>query len=126
LAVLHVFALLVLLPLPVPWWVKPPLMAAVVIQWVIVWRHHLDLKAPAAVKSLQWNADGRWELFCADGTAHAARLLPAAYVHPWLVVLRFVTEDKRRCSVVLPADGLPEDEHRRLRVRLGLIRTLTA
>lgn len=101
-------------------------MAAIVIQWVVVWRRHLALSSPEAVKSLQWSADGRWELFGTDGAKRSARLLPAAYVHPWLVVLKFITEDKRRCAVVLPADGLSADEHRRLRVRLGLNQTPAA
>lgn len=116
---MHLIALLVLFALPVPWWIKPPLMALIAIQWVSVWRRHLALSAPAAVRRLIWNADGRWELIRADGIPSEAQLLPAAYVHPWLVVLRF-REDKRHSSVVLPTDGLPADEHRRLRVRLGL------
>lgn len=119
-AAVHLLALLVLVPLPILWWCKLPLMALIAVQWVAVWRHHLALTAPGAVRRVIWRADGHWELIRVDGTLAEARLLPAAYVHPWLVVLRFASEDKRRCAVVLPADGLPKDEHRRLRVRLGL------
>ena len=125
-AAVHALALLVVLPLPVTWWVKPPLMALIAVQWVMVWRHHLALTAPAAVRRLIWSAEDRWGLFCADGTLHEAQLLPATYMHPGLVVMRFAIGTKRRCSVVLPADGLAEDEHRRLRVRLGLNQTAPA
>lgn len=120
LAGVHVLALVVLLPLPVPWWVKLPFACAIAAQWVISWRHNIMLTAPQAVKRLVWTGGDRWELLCADGQSHKARLLPAAYIHPLLVILRFLTEDKHRCAVVLPCDCLDHDCHRRLRVQLQL------
>jgi len=119
-AVVHVVALLVLLPLPLAWWIKALLAAAVMAQGIVIWRRHVSMNAPKAVKRLVWRTDNLWELFTADGITHEARLLPAAYVHPWLVVLRFITEDKRRCAVILPPDSLDTDSHRRLRVQLRL------
>ena len=116
----HGAALLVLLPLPVAWWIKFPVAAAVVMQGVFTWRRYVLLNAPAAVKRLIRTTDGAWELCRGDGGCHAARLLPAAYVHPLLVVMRFMAEDRRRYAVVLPCDGLDEDSHRRLRVQLRL------
>jgi hypothetical protein len=118
--VVHGAALLVLLPLPLPWWIKVPLAAGIVAQWIGAWRNHVTLTAPAAVKTLVWLAENRWELFCADGASCEARLLPGAYVHPFLVILRFMTEDNRRCAVILPPGSLHADYHRRLRVRLRL------
>ena len=116
----HAAALLVLLPLPLAGWIKWLVAAAVVVQGAVIWRRHVSLSAPAAVKRLIWAGDNRWELFSADGGSREARLLPAAYIHPWLVILRFITEDKRRCAVILPPDSLDPDSHRRLRVQLRL------
>jgi hypothetical protein len=118
--VVHGGALLVLIPIDASWWVKLPVAAAVVVQWIVTWRHYVMLSAPAAVKSLVRTTDGNWELCRGDGGCFAAQLLPAAYVHPLLVVMRFITEDRRRYAVVLPCDSLDTDSHRRLRVQLRL------
>jgi len=116
----HGTALLVLLPLPLMWWIKALMAAAVAVQGIVIWRRHVSLSAPSAVKRLVWAGENRWELFGADGASREVRLLPAAYVHPWLVILRFTTEDKRRCAVILPPDSLYPDSHRRLRMQLRL------
>jgi hypothetical protein len=117
----HGLALLVLPPLPVAWWIKLPLASVIAGHWLASRRLHVLLSAPQAVKRLVWTGENRWELFGGDGTGRRACLLPAAYVHPWLVVLRFLTEDKRKCAVVLPRDSLDPDSHRRLRVQLRLL-----
>ncbi len=116
----HGVALLVLFPITAAWWIKFPVAVVIAAQWVIIWRRDVKLSSPAAVKSLICTTDGRWELCRGDGGCYAATLLPAAYISPWLVLLRFMTEDKRRCAVILPADGLDADSHRRLRVQLRL------
>lgn len=116
----HGLALLVLPLLPAAWWIKLPVALAITAQWVLVWRRHIVLTAPLAVKRLVWTGGSRWELFNGAGALRGARLLPAAYVHPLLVILRFLTEDKRRCTAVLPRDSLDPDSHRRLRVLLRL------
>ena len=117
----HGLALLVLLPLPVAWWIKLPVAFAIVVQWLVSWHRQVVLTAPQAVKHLVWTGEDRWELFGGDGARRKARLLPGAYVHPFLVILRFLTEDKRSCAVVLPRDSLDADSHRRLRVQLRLL-----
>jgi hypothetical protein len=119
-SVVHGVALLVLFPINVAWWIKLPVAAAVLAQWIFSWRRYAMLSAPAAVKSLVRTTDGSWELCRGDGGCYAARLLPAAYVHPLLVVMRFMAEDQRRYAVVLPSDSLDADSHRRLRVQLRL------
>lgn len=113
-------ALAVLFPLALAWWIKLPAVLAVIAQGAITWRRHVSFASPRAVRRLVWVAENRWELSSSDGADRKARLLPAAYIHPFLVVLRFMTEDMRRCAVILPADGLDADCHRRLRVLLRL------
>ena len=116
----HGCALLVLLPLPMAWWIKLPLALAIMAQWLVSWHRTIALTAPLAVKRLVWTGNDGWELIGGDGARRKARLLPASYVHPWLVILRFLTEDKHGCAVILPRDGLDPDSHRRLRVQLRL------
>lgn len=116
----HSVALMVLLPLPLAWWIKLALMGGIVAQWVVTWRRQVMLTAPQAVKQLIWSSENSWELHSADGASREARLLPSAYIHPFLVILRFMTEDKRRCAVILPPDSVDADTHRRLRVQLRL------
>jgi len=120
LVVVHGAALLVLWPLPLSIWIKALLAMAILVQAMITWRHHVNMRAPTAVKRLVWGNDDQWELFPSGGGSCSAQLLPASYVHPLLVILRFMTEDKRRCAVIVPPDGLGPDDHRRLRVRLRL------
>ena len=118
----HGLALLVLPPLPVAWWIKLPVALAIIVQGIVIWRRSGMLTAPQAVKDLIWIGGNRWELLGGDGRRREAILLPGAYIHPWLVILRFSLEeeDMRSCAAVLPRDSLNPDSHRRLRVRLSL------
>ena len=118
----HGLALLVLPPLPVVWWIKVPVALAIMFQGLVTWRRYVMLSSPQAVRGLIWIGANRWELLSSDGALHEASLLPGTYIHPWLVVLRFLMdeEDKRSYAVVLPRDSLDPDSHRRLRVQLRL------
>jgi toxin CptA len=77
------------------------------------------LRLAAAAKPDQ--AD-RIELVSGRGRIVAATLLEGSLVMPWLVILRARLDGSRwwtpALSCLLPADSLPLDDHRRLRVRL--------
>jgi len=117
----HGMALLVLMPLPAGWWIKAPLVLAVVAQGIVSWRRQLVFASAIAVQRLVWIGGSSWELFDRDGAGRRAHLLPGSYIHPWLVILRFLTEEGHKYAVVLPCDSLDPDSHRRLRVQLGLL-----
>ena len=117
----HGIALLVLMPLPLVWWIKVPIGLAVMAQGIVSWRRQLAFSSVSAAQGLVWTGGSSWELFNRDGARRPARLLPGTYVHPWLVILRFMTEDGQRSAVVLPCDSLDPDSHRRLRVQLTLL-----
>ena len=121
LILVHGLALSTFVFLPVPWWIKLPLALGVIGQWRVSWCRHIALSSPAAVKGLLCKADDDWELSTADGSTRKAHLLSGTYIHPCLVVLRFVAEDKHKHSVVLPGDSLDPDSHRRLRARLRFL-----
>ncbi|MEJ2650987.1 MAG: hypothetical protein P8173_04160 [Gammaproteobacteria bacterium] len=116
--IVHGVALLVLPPLPVTWWIKLPLAVAVSAHWLVSWRRYARLSSPLAVKRLVWDGRNSWELCGGDHVSRRVDLLPNAYIHPMLVVLRFIAEDKHRYSAVLPWDSLDSDSHRRLRMKL--------
>ena len=116
----HGTALAMLPPLSLDTMMKWPVAAAIIWQLIVTWRRHVTLAAPRAVRRLVWEGDGKWVLCSTNGENHEAKLLPLSYVHSWLVVLRFVTDDKRYCTVILPPDALDPDSHRRLRARLRL------
>ena len=121
LAVAHGFALLTLIPLPLVGWIKVLVALAISMQWGLSLRLQAALTSASAVNRLVWLGDNSWELYNRDGAPRMASLQPGAYVHPWLVILRFVTEDGHGLAVVLPRDGLDSDSHRRLRVQLQLL-----
>ena len=116
----HGLALAVLPPLDLPWWLKLIVAAAVLSQAVLTWRRHVAPRAPGAIRGLLWRADGQWELMRVDGRAFTARLRRASYLHPHLVILRFIAEDGARHALLLPADAVDAQLHRRLRVGLRL------
>ena len=116
----HTLAIAVVLPLDVAWWWKCLIAIAVGTQAVFSWRLHVSLTAARAVHAVLWKSEGEWQLTRADGTAQNARLRRASYVQPALVVLRFRIEGGGRCAVLLPADGVEAESHRRLRVGLRL------
>ena len=120
LLVVHGAALAVIPPLSLDEWIKWLAAAAIIWQFIVIWRRHVTLATPRAVRCLVWEGNGRWKLFTTDGEYREASLRPLTYVHAWLVVLRFVTDDKRRSTVILPPDVLDPDSHRRLRARLKL------
>ncbi len=113
-------SLAVLPLLDVPWWSKLLAAAAVSLQAVLTWRGQVLPRAPGAIHALSWQADGQWELTRRDGRAFTARLRRASFVHPALVILRFVADDGARHAVLLPADAMDAELHRRLRVGLRL------
>ena len=119
-SIVHAVALLILLPLTLVWWIKLPALGLVLVQWAMTWRRFITFTAPLAVRRLVWTAEDRWELYHNDGVTRGAKLLPSTYIHPWLVILRFVTDDERRYAVILPLDSIDPDSHRRLRVQLRL------
>jgi len=66
---------------------------------------------------LRWDSQGQWWFYDRGGTEYRAELLPGAYVHPWLVILRFRVNLVIRDLVLVP-DNVNATQLRRLRVRL--------
>ncbi|MGE5093690.1 MAG: protein YgfX [Betaproteobacteria bacterium] len=73
----------------------------------------------AAVRSLRVQRDGRIEVETASGEAVAGALRPGSFVAPWLVIVRWRPENRRRDrTVLLLPDMVAAGDFRRLRVLL--------
>ncbi len=68
--------------------------------------------------TLLWHGDGHWTMF-EDGVETAVTLAESAFIQPWLVILPLRVDTQRRVQrIVIFPDMLPEQDFRRLRVRL--------
>ncbi len=119
LLVTHLGGAALLWPLDLSWTVKALLFAMLLVSLIASWPR----RGRGGLRRLTWQADGDWLLQTREGDDIEATLLPGSYRHPWLVVLNFRLEgSRRRRSVVLFADALDPEMHRKLRVRLGQVR----
>jgi hypothetical protein len=117
-AVVYGGAAAIVWSLPLSFTVALPLSAAIALEGCRVFRLKVRLAGAGAVTALLWKSDGAWVVRRRDGREHEARLLPGAFVHPRLSVLRLSGE--RPVSIVLFPDAVERDAFRRLRVRLAL------
>lgn len=80
------------------------------------------LTSPRAFTGLRLDADG-WQLWREVDGWNPVRLRPDSLALPVAVILRFsVPGQWWRRGVCIPADALDQEQHRRLRVRLGFSR----
>lgn len=114
-------AVVVWLPMAMPWWLRPPLMLMVLWSaWHSIRLHAWQL-SPASITRTVW-LEQDWLVELNDGTQRDAQLLPGAYVSPALVVLGFRLAGQRWPRYLLLApDSVDITTLRRLRVRLRLI-----
>ena len=110
--VTHGGALLLLFFTPVDLWLHLLLAAAVLSSLYYNWHQHHP-----GYQALYWDSDDQWWLTGQNGDELVAELLPLAYVHPLILVLRFQVQGRARSLVLLP-DSADGDLLRQLRVRL--------
>lgn len=125
---LRLYLLVMLLALVAPWlssialgW-KLLAHALCVLHAVWVLPRRILLSSPRAFTGLRRNADG-WQLWSASGGWQTVRLRPDSLALPAVVVLRFSLPGQRLArGLCIPADALPAEQHRRLRVLLKFSR----
>lgn len=82
-------------------------------------RRHARRWGPAAIVELELNGDGSVTLRRKDGRDVSGRLLASTFVSPRLVILNLATQARwLPLAVLVPADAVPPEDHRRLRVWL--------
>ena len=110
----HALAASPLLFLPLPWFLALAWLTLVLGALVReLTRHGLPARR-RFVGRVRWGQDGRWQLETGDGRLWPAEAV-AALVSPWLCIVHWRRPVGGARSLVLPADSLDADSHRRLR-----------
>lgn len=111
-------ALLCLLPLAWPFWSKGVLISLLMANYIRFFRRFNRDKAVALRPQLFLNKDDEWSMLANDNNLLAVTLLPGAFVHRLLLVLRFIAEDGKSHAFILSPQNVEHNTLRRLRVRL--------
>lgn len=117
---IHLGAMAIVAIVPLPWWVRVGLWAALAADLYITVRAH-GLRTGGAVAAIELDRDGSWAIRRVDETTwHNCRLVDY-WVYPQVVILRLRRGGARRAiGVVVAADAVAPDPFRRLRARLRL------
>lgn len=110
-------ALFSLAALPLPLSLRVPGLLFLVAAFAYAWRHHHALSGHAVTVRL--DSDGNWHWQQGE-ESEPVQLLGDSYHVPFLVILNFKPEGKRRSirSLLLATDNIHADTFRRLRVHL--------
>ena len=110
----HALAASPLLFLPLPWWLALAWLGLVLGALVRELRRHGLSTSRRFVGQVRWGQDGHWQLETGDGRSWRAEAV-AALVSPWLCIVHWRRPVAGARSLVLPADAMDADSHRRLR-----------
>jgi len=115
----HSAAALVLLPLAVPTWAKPVLLALIAASLARALLRHACLRTPGALVVIELGENDSANVRNRDGEWQQARILPTTYVSPVLSVINVRVPPRTRARhMVIAADSLDAEAFRRLRVWL--------
>ena len=112
----HIGAIICIFIVAVPVWVAAIITTAVMAGLIRSLSGYLHDRRVLPARQLILNSSNQWRLVDAHGDRRI-RLLPGAFVHEQLLVLRF-QDDRRRVSFILSPASVNRDVLRRLRVRL--------
>lgn len=110
----HAVAVLVVLPLNFPFWIKLGLLLAIGIS---AWRSLSRLHGGRRIARLTLRSDGLLEYLRSNDESGEARIHPHTTVTSWLTVV-LLRQGKRIEALVLLPDALNGEEFRKLRVWL--------
>lgn len=122
-SVAHLTTLLVLVLLPLPWWILLPLAGTVLLSLGYVLHRYVFMKGRKAVRKLIWDAHGTLKLLNGEEKELDAALCCDTFVSRWLIVLNLKTGQVGNHSLVLLPDSLAQDLMRQLRARVRLYPT---
>lgn len=98
---------------------KLVLMGVLLAAFLFHFRRYVTLKTPRAVVGLVSEGGEDWLLTLRNGDVLDGRLLGSSFAHPWMVVMHFKVEGRRRFwPVVIMPDGTDSTSYRRLLMRL--------
>lgn len=94
--------------------------ASLVVLGSLVWRSRQRRNSAQCrpVHQVILDSENHWWLRLHEAGDRRLGLLPGSFVHPWIIIMRFVDEAKVRYTLILCHDNLDAATLRRLRVRL--------
>ena len=114
LSLMHMLAVLVCVPLPIPFDYRVALLLAIVSAFF--WNMYtLMQRTPRRV---HWSKEEGWGITDRHGVEHALQAQPEVYIGNWLVVAYFKDEVGKNCTVLLAQDSVRIDAFRRIKVLL--------
>ena len=120
--ILSCLAVLALSVANVPLWARIAGFMACAVHAAWCLPRQILLTSPNAFTGLRLDDDG-WQLWCAADGWRPVQLRPDSLALPLAVILRFrVPGQWWGRGLCIPADALHQEQHRRLRVRLGFSR----
>jgi len=111
---MHLTAITVCAPLPIPLEYRAAIGAAVV--FAFFWNGYVYFQRTP--KKLHWSPELGWTLTGWRGGDSAVTPLPEAYISPWLVIAHFKDEQGKHRTVMVAQDSVRADAFRRLKVLL--------
>ncbi len=118
---MHLGAGLILIVVPGMVWWRVVLVAITCASLYRTVRNHALRRGPQAIVALTLSRDGGLAVCRRDGSGWVDVSLVAAFIHPWLVVLRLHLPQQRfPAGLLVAADAVDSDGFRRLRARLNL------
>ncbi|MGE5624811.1 MAG: protein YgfX [Bacillota bacterium] len=114
LCIMHMTAIAVSAPLPIPLQYRAAITAAVI--FAFFWNARVYIQRTP--RRLHWSPEMGWTLTDRLGIEHAVTLQPEAYLSPWLVIAHFKDEQGKRRAVMLAQDSVRAEGFRRLKVLL--------
>ncbi|HLW74656.1 MAG TPA: protein YgfX [Gammaproteobacteria bacterium] len=114
LCLMHMAAIAVCTPLPISLAYRAAIVIGIVCAFF--WNGYVFIQRTP--RRLHWSPEEGWTLTDRKGTQHEVRLLPEAYLGPWLVIAHFKDERGKRMTVMLAQDSVRAEGFRRLKVLL--------
>jgi len=114
LCLMHMLAVIVCAPLPIPYTYRVGLLLAIV--GAFAW--NLRVYMQRTPRRVYWSAEEGWNITDRVGKQHPVQPLPEAYLCAWLVVAYFKDEAGKKRTIMLAQDSVRPEGFRRIKVLL--------
>jgi hypothetical protein len=122
-AALHSGALLIILLIDIPFWVKVLMSLGLLVSLVDVFRKVVLRNSGAAVTAVELDSDDNLKLIYQNGEMRRASRLHSVFVHPLMTLLTVAIDGSRlKQKIVIPFDAVDPNKFREIRVRLKRIK----
>lgn len=114
LCLMHMLAVLVCAPLPIPFDYRIALLLAIIAAFF--WNMYTFMQRTP--KRVHWSREEGWDVTDRHGVKHVLQPQPEVYIGTWLVVAYFKDEAGKKRTIMLAQDSVRVDAFRRIKVLL--------